>query len=487
MNFHKVLGIPHNADERTLKRAYSTLIKQYRPDTHPAEFAEVREAYEAAMQAFRHRRRREDEQHDFTTKEPAAERVANTGSPDTETPGDREFKRVADEPPTLQTGDRAFPDAIDDHLDPFERVLTEPPVLTHADAAPEDQAPRDFERVVTEPPVQPPFDPPPVDDVATIHVTGDVEALTDMLAEFGDHADKASEDEQLHRYRAHARTLAEWPLDFQMDYEQGLLSWLLFSDNPSLLVFQEADRRYDWESASMDIMRSHGNGARQRYAALKQLAALFTAARAGRNPFLLLDGVAKRRAIPIDDYYSALRAQEHSAAWKRACQETGLAQLSTRVAYAENRHWRIYWLDVMIGFLAAWIAWVPLDIDPKPFMWPRVALVGVASLLVIAGVRGVVLWVRAKLHPLTSRYKAWWRESVADKGQAFGTGLAVLLMVSFVVTKVPAVAGVLGVAMMSYLFSFFYRALTILEIIATRMVIRLARIAGWLRRTLAPS
>lgn len=49
MNAYQLLGIAADADERTIKRAYAGLIKQYRPDTSPAEFAQIRAAYEEAL------------------------------------------------------------------------------------------------------------------------------------------------------------------------------------------------------------------------------------------------------------------------------------------------------------------------------------------------------------------------------------------------------------------------------------------------------
>lgn len=55
MNAYQVLGIEHGADEQAIKRAYSRLIKQYRPDTHPIEFADIRHAYEEAMNWLRTR------------------------------------------------------------------------------------------------------------------------------------------------------------------------------------------------------------------------------------------------------------------------------------------------------------------------------------------------------------------------------------------------------------------------------------------------
>lgn len=51
----QVLGLPHEAPVSDVRRAYAALIKQYRPDSHPEEFARIREAYETALPAARHR------------------------------------------------------------------------------------------------------------------------------------------------------------------------------------------------------------------------------------------------------------------------------------------------------------------------------------------------------------------------------------------------------------------------------------------------
>ncbi|NUQ75147.1 MAG: DnaJ domain-containing protein [Polyangiaceae bacterium] len=45
-NHYKVLRIERTADERAIKKAYFTLIREFPPDTHPEEFKSIREAYE---------------------------------------------------------------------------------------------------------------------------------------------------------------------------------------------------------------------------------------------------------------------------------------------------------------------------------------------------------------------------------------------------------------------------------------------------------
>lgn len=53
MDCFRELGLPWGADERDVRRAYAALIKQYRPESHPAEFARIRDAYEAARRISR--------------------------------------------------------------------------------------------------------------------------------------------------------------------------------------------------------------------------------------------------------------------------------------------------------------------------------------------------------------------------------------------------------------------------------------------------
>src|SRR5437660_1122066 len=45
-SFYEVLGVDKTADERSIKKAYFTLVRKYPPETHPEEFKKIREAYE---------------------------------------------------------------------------------------------------------------------------------------------------------------------------------------------------------------------------------------------------------------------------------------------------------------------------------------------------------------------------------------------------------------------------------------------------------
>ena len=47
---HELLGITPHDDERALKRAYTRLIRRFKPDHHPQQFARIRAAYEELLQ-----------------------------------------------------------------------------------------------------------------------------------------------------------------------------------------------------------------------------------------------------------------------------------------------------------------------------------------------------------------------------------------------------------------------------------------------------
>ncbi|RLT20148.1 MAG: hypothetical protein DWI29_04275 [Planctomycetota bacterium] len=48
----EVLGLPRTAERTEIRRAYSALIRRFRPETHPKQFQRVRESFEAAMAAL---------------------------------------------------------------------------------------------------------------------------------------------------------------------------------------------------------------------------------------------------------------------------------------------------------------------------------------------------------------------------------------------------------------------------------------------------
>lgn len=56
------LGLDPTADETTIRRAYAAMVRKYRPDSHPLEFSQVREAYETALAHVRQARSAEPDE-----------------------------------------------------------------------------------------------------------------------------------------------------------------------------------------------------------------------------------------------------------------------------------------------------------------------------------------------------------------------------------------------------------------------------------------
>ena len=79
MSAWDTLGVAHDADEATVRRAYADQVRRFRPDSHPQEFARVREAYETVLQLLRGGARR-------AAAEPAAPEVDAGPAPSSSAP-----------------------------------------------------------------------------------------------------------------------------------------------------------------------------------------------------------------------------------------------------------------------------------------------------------------------------------------------------------------------------------------------------------------
>ena len=66
-----VLGIAATGDERAIRRAYATLLKQIRPDERPAEFIELRDAFEMARRRAQWLQQAADDEYDEDDAEDA--------------------------------------------------------------------------------------------------------------------------------------------------------------------------------------------------------------------------------------------------------------------------------------------------------------------------------------------------------------------------------------------------------------------------------
>lgn len=102
----KLLGVPSQTDERTLKRAYTQLIRRFKPENFPEHFKLIRAAYEQAQVRLEMQARFRDNIPD--APEEVEER--SSYSPDTKTPVSQSTTYDEDEPTvTLAARDKQPP------------------------------------------------------------------------------------------------------------------------------------------------------------------------------------------------------------------------------------------------------------------------------------------------------------------------------------------------------------------------------------------
>lgn len=309
-----MLGIDYDADERTIKRAYAALIKQYRPETHPADFARVRDAYEEAVYHWR----------ENLQWQPEPESTA-----------------------------QAVSEAADaDGLEPVSAADTEMVVVTHLDA------------------------------------TQDVAPAPEQLLLQGITA-KAGEQARLKNYHEQTAELFEWPLDQQINFENALRYWLLFSDDPALLVFQAADARYHWSSNSMEIVRLYGSEAGSRFYVLKKLAELYAQARSANIPFLKFESAPEHKPILFADHYHTGQADDLCENWRRYCNDADYEKLAQRIGRANADVWQLYWVDMAFGLSMAGLVWLLTRIEYSQYAVLFGILAGSVSAIVPAVTRSV--------------------------------------------------------------------------------------------------
>ncbi|GAB3383803.1 J domain-containing protein [Lysobacter fragariae] len=144
MNPFACLGVPGDADETTIKRAYARLLKQHRPDEDPQGFQRLHEAYTQCLAWARHRASFEDDFDEYEDGEAEAE--AGTGArpmssghlpaPDDNAAGPKQFPGDAGEP--RDAHEQAHSTTGDDPPDRVERELMQ---LANAHSAPASATP----------------------------------------------------------------------------------------------------------------------------------------------------------------------------------------------------------------------------------------------------------------------------------------------------------------------------------------------------------
>lgn len=194
----QALGVAPDIGVADLRRRYAALIKEFRPETHPQDFARIREAYEVALP---HARRREAM---------AAETAAATAAAHVE-----EVARLA--PVAGESGEDAAPSDVADDAASATEAVAPPPV---------GDAPRE---AGSEPEAEP--------------------ALATHFRRFHEQAAAATgsgDEAHLPALRDLLQARSQATLDDSQALEFALMRWFIEAESPPLTLLFETGRAFDW-------------------------------------------------------------------------------------------------------------------------------------------------------------------------------------------------------------------------------------------------
>ncbi len=367
MDCFRELGLEWDADEKDSRRAYAALIRQYRPDSHPAEFARVREAYETAMRICR--MRFEHAAEEDTAEEDTAEETPDSGEARPDEPGHYDLQ----------------------HEDGGNAAAHPQPVRTA--------------RVVTDAP----------DSLNPDAVVAEMMRELDVQAAAGDEA------RTLQAFNEQWQALSAFSLDVQMDYAHALREWVIYSGRAPMRLILAAAERFGWHAEQREVEHHYGREGVHHLEMLLELADHYAVASAGRSPYLAIDDVPGGSPPRIASHYATDWAKMQVRQWRAACDSAQMPELGPRLRFVLPRRAQVYWVDVFLAVFAEAVAWLANGPVPDWRGWLTLCLLGPALLFTPALVRaagaklGADSPYRVGLN-LARRYRDWRARKLAADG-----------------------------------------------------------------------
>jgi curved DNA-binding protein CbpA len=420
MDSYKILDVPYNADQRTIKKAYAALIKQYRPDSHPLEFARIRSAYEELMKQCRYQQRNEDDNNASSSFEIE---IPSYASIQVETQNDQveqikelvdkliiqpqfstenwqndnnndSFERLIDKP-FIQLPEVIASDDLENQNDPYSRLVDKPII----------SQPLTLNQPIDKPEIAQTDTAPDVDELAWIEKPAiDIAELIEQLNCF---KQPACEQVALACFQTQLLKFPAMNLDQRMDYEEKLYYSLIFNDRPPLLVFATANEYFDWTNNASWIKAAQSKWNSQRFYALSQLSFLYRSACQQYNPYFRAQHEVISKSSWLSTHYHYLKAQQQRDDWSRICQWANLKALENYFS-DKPQHRPLYIIDFLLGAGLSYLVLAVVLIDQRlnyPFLDDYQAFIppisaavsivgGFLSALLLSGVRAVLLFLR---------------------------------------------------------------------------------------------
>ena len=192
MNPWEILGVGPDAGVSGLRRRYAALIKEFRPETHPQDFARIREAYEMALPIVR---RREAEAAEEALAEDREVEVATT----------------PDEPPPVAQEAEV--------LALYEEIAAQAEVAAA---------------------------PPAADDASALEQESRLAAHFRGFHAIAGSAAGTNDEAHLPALRVLLQARAQATLDDSQALEFALMRWFIEAESPPLTLLFETGRAFDW-------------------------------------------------------------------------------------------------------------------------------------------------------------------------------------------------------------------------------------------------
>ena len=322
MNNYQILGVQYNADERTIKRAYAKLIKEFRPDSHPTEFAKIRSAYEALLDDCRYRR---EWQYDFDDDSNNAE---------------QQITEVINDEPIINI-------SIDEKQENNYERLIDKPIIAPVDLLPEPVQEDSFNYLIEKPVLRDTVVEPLITEEEKIWLKQpniDIYALIQALQKFVMPQDERA---ALLCFEKQMPSLMSMNLDQLMDYEERLYNYLIYHDKPALLLFAAANQYFDWQNKVSWLRSAQSQWHQQRFKALTELSVLYQQATDSYNPYFQENQLKIKR---ITTHYHLELKQQQRDQWFDSCLSGKLEKLNAYF-YKIPLHQPIYITDMVFGML----------------------------------------------------------------------------------------------------------------------------------------
>lgn len=459
MNNYQILGVDYHADERTLKRAYAKLIKEFRPDSHATEFARIRAAYEALLDDIRYRQVwYEDDEQDLpdTTLNSDEDKVV---APISE---EQDYERLVDKPVLPISEDTANTEE-----EIYERLVDKPVLVlpeTIDSTPPKDE---NFNRLIDKPVLRDVLIEPVIDEELawTKRPDIDVYALIRDLQTFvmpkDEHAALACFQQQLN-------SLSNMNLDQLMDYEERLYHYLIHHDQPALLLFAAASQYFNWQDKVRWLKSAQSQWQQQRFLALTELAAQYQQVSKTYHPYFQAERLTPKR---LSTHYHHELKQQQREQWFIICHAAKLTKLHDYFS-EKALHQTIYVADIVLGgIIGAFFTLIGFDELTTQYAQ--------SSLLLASWLPSLVLCSSTLIGAVLSAVAlAFWRSLALNitKGMAWVSGCGWLILSAFLPKGVGML--VLGLLIFWILFYFLYSALVKLEYFLAKT---LTAIFNWFR------